>query len=172
MRLLIGKKNGIIAKNRIGKMKKIKYGLLLAAVVVFFASCSKQNPITGPAGAQGVSGVPGGNLIYAIKYATLSYTDLQGSGKLFHYSIWYPYYNKNNTYMITGYGTKVLPYDTVRYPEWYKMPWTNVYVTGDELYCSLGNDTIKVWYFNPSGGTFPASADSSISCKFIIIPQQ
>ncbi len=153
-------------------MRNLKYGLLFAVSVILYASCSKQNPITGPAGAQGVTGVPGGNLVYAIKYATLSYTDLQGSGNLYHYSIWYPYYNKNYTYMISGYATKVLAYDTVRYPEWFKMPWNNVYVNGDELYCSLGNDTINVWYYNPGGSSFPASSDSSVTCKFLIIPQQ
>ena len=152
-------------------MQKIKYILPLAIAVVLYWGCTQKAQIAGPAGASGTTGVAGGNLVYAIKYATLTSTNMQGSGALYHQSIWYPYYNKNVTYMISGYATKVPLVDTIRYPEWYKMPYTNVYTTtADELYCSIGNDTINVWYYNAALSGIPA--DSSITCKFIIIPQQ
>ncbi len=152
-------------------MKKLKYIVLFAVVISFFVGCSKQSPITGPAGPAGATGVQGGNLIKAEWLVNLSSMSMLGSGSLYHQSIFYPYYNKKLSYLVTGYVTKVPLVDTVLFPAWYKLPYYNVYTNaGDELYCTLGNDTIKIWYYNSGASNFPL--DSNMTCKIIIIPQQ
>lgn len=152
-------------------MRNLKYVFLLAVSLTFFVGCSKQAPIPGATGPTGATGVAGGNLIHAQWLVNLSSMSLVGSGTLYHQSIWYPYYNKNLSYMVSGYVTKVPTIDTLKFPTWYKLPYVNVYTTtGDQLYCTLGNDTIKIWYYNPGASNFPL--DSNIMCKIIIIPQQ
>jgi len=52
--------------------------------------------------------------------------------------------------------------------EWYKLPMYNYATPGDELYASLGHDTIKIFYLNPSSSGWPA--DSQMNANIVVIP--
>jgi len=70
--------------------------------------------------------------------------------------------------MISGYVTKV---DTGVYPTWFKMP--DAYIFGnDELYCSIGNDSVYIWYYNSVSNPVTAFADTVPVYKIVIIPSQ
>ncbi|HTA28784.1 MAG TPA: hypothetical protein VK809_13410 [Bacteroidia bacterium] len=152
-------------------MKKVKYILLFSVFILLYVGCSKQNPITGPAGAQGATGGEGGNLIpIELGPTVLTPSQISKNPKpgYYYYAQRLYGYNKNLSYMMTTYVTKQ---DTGHFPAWYKLPYVELF-GADEMYCSIGNDSLYLWYYNPVSDPITAFADTNITYKIVIIPQQ
>lgn len=153
-------------------MGKLKYIFLFVTSLTVFVSCSKNTQITGPAGAQGSTGVPGAN-VYGASEPELLYPNdfsLTATPNLYLWTTVYGSYNPNPSmhYQLTVYATKPsVP------KEDYRLPWSGVWTyttpATDVLYSSMQGDVIQIWYYN-SGGTWPASNDSTIEFQWTIIP--
>jgi len=145
-------------------MRKLKYLFLISTLIVFVIGCNKsQDPgLTGPAGPTGVQG-GGFSGPISVPFELTDNSIVNGTNPN-KYAVYTFLSNPNSTYMLSVYVSKIA---TGSPPYWAKLPWYNVYVTGDELNASIGLDTIKIWY---TGGIWPT--DSSMDARIIIIPQQ
>jgi hypothetical protein len=154
-------------RNRICKMKKIKYLFLIIGSIVFFIACTKQAQITGPAGPAGVQGVPGGNVYGTTISASLNASYFAGAGPIYNWYTVFSGYNPTLSYDLVVYGHKAIaPLNK----EQYRLPWYNVYNTGDELISSMVHDTINIWYV--SGTPWPTVTDSTVQLQLLVLPQQ
>jgi hypothetical protein len=142
-------------------MKKLIVLFLLSAPIALFFGCSKGSQTYGPAGAQGAAGVQG-----AVPVAITGKLSLT-SGQFSHGTVPLKYAlqqyigSPNISYLLSAYVS------SVNAPKiWYKLPAYDVVSTGDELYASLGYDSVKIWYYNASG--WPT--DSNFTCNIVIIP--
>jgi hypothetical protein len=151
-------------------MKKLIYIVIIGFAIGFVASCKNQDQITGPAGAQGVQGVQGGNLTPVIELGPNVLTPVQlakqSPTNYYYYAQRLYGYNKNLNYAISAYVTKQ---DTGHHPLWYKLPYKDLFSANDEMYCSIGNDSIYLWYYNASTTPITAFADTNITYKIVIL---
>lgn len=148
-------------------MKKLIYSFFLAALILFFAGCVKNSAdIPGPTGPAGATGAPGGDLtgLY-LPYQLTVHTVKYGTSPYYYAAYPFPGYDSNYTYLLNVFVQRI-SFPVTK--EWYKLPLANVYGT-DELYASLGHDTIKIWYYN-AGSAWPT--DSSMNVDIQVIPQQ
>jgi hypothetical protein len=149
-------------------MRKLKYIFLVSASFIFLVGCLKSGtPITGPAGATSTTaGAPGGDFLAARTQLVLGGVSAPfiGAGPVYTTDWVFSNYNPNLTYMLSAYVTRANDAN----PTWFKLPYVNIYSTGDALYATLKYDTVEICYYN-SGGTWP---DSTLNCNIIVIPQQ
>jgi len=148
-------------------MKKIKYLFIVISSIAVFVACSKQQAqITGPQGATGAQGVPGGNVYGDPIPASLSAANFTGAGPIYWWHTVFSGYNPNISYDLIVYGHKaMLP------KEQFRLPWYNLYNSGDELLSSMNHDTINIWYVSASA-SWPASSDSLVQLQLLVLPQQ
>jgi len=149
-------------------MKKLTY-ILLSASVIFFAGCLKSNTgTTGPTGAAGATGAPGGDLL-AIKLPfTLSTSNVvysNASGTLFWAYKSLPNYNPKYTYAISGIAYRV---STPTAKENWPLPMYGVYTGTDEIFASIGHDSVRVCYSSPTAAPWPL--DSVMQVNVVIFP--
>ena len=147
-------------------MRKYIYIFFLTALVLAFQACLKSGTqVAGPIGATGATGVPGGDLPggFAIPF-TLSTNDMGNvASPTLNYSKYiFTGYDSATTYLLNVYVNRQ------KTKEWYKLPMYNYATPGDELYASLGHDTIKIFYLNPSSSGWPA--DSQMNANIVVIP--
>lgn len=146
-------------------MRKVICIFFLAASVISFEGCLKTGTaVPGPAGPAGATGSPGGGLTGGlwIPYSLNSNTISQGVSPKYYATYNFPGYDSNYTYLLNVYVNRVNTKD------WFKLPMENIYVAGDELYASIGQNTIKIWYYNPGSG-WPV--DSDMNAEIVVIPQ-
>lgn len=148
-------------------MKKITY-ILLAASILFMAGCLKSGGGTlGPAGAAGTAGAPGGDLpALQIPFTLSSHTVTYGGGSYYFAQYVFTGYNPKYTYFL---DVDVTRQSTPPAKESYTLPITNVYQTGDAIYSTIGDDTIKIWYFSPGATPWPDTA--VMAANIIVIPK-
>jgi hypothetical protein len=146
-------------------MRKLIYIFFLTASIGFLAGCLKSGTQTpGPAGPTGNTGAPGGDLQGLwIPYTLTPFTVHYGASPYSYARYTFPGYDSNYTYLLNVYVNRQ------NTKEWYKLPMFNYYQPGDELYASIGHDTIKIWYFNTGSG-WPV--DSQMNAEIVVIPQQ
>jgi hypothetical protein len=155
-------------------MKKLKYVFLLAASSMFFVACLKNQPqVVGAAGTAGATGAPGGDLpaLAPIPFTLNSNTVVYGSGSLYYAEYIFTGYNPKYSYDLQ---VNVQRVSTPAALEWYTLPTFGIYQLGtppsseDELYASIGHDTIKIYYFSPATTSWPT--DSVMQANIIVIP--
>lgn len=152
---------------------KIRYILLLtvSACILFLAGCLKnENTDAGPAGPAGPVGPAGGNFaaynLQDINLQTSSFVVNPNNSNEYNYIWVFGPYNPKTTYMVSAYVAKVDA--SGKYPEWNKLPFLNMWQTGDVLQASVSEDTVTLSYLSTSA--WPN--DSTAKCTIIVIPGQ
>jgi hypothetical protein len=148
-------------------MRKLIY-ILSAVSVVFIAGCLKSGTQTpGPAGTAGAAGAPGGDLpAFNIPFTLNSLTMGYGSGNLFWGYQSFVGYNPKYQYMLE---VTVGRASTPPAKEQYTLPVFNVYTPADEIYATIGHDSIKIWYYSPTATPWPDTAE--MAANIVVIPK-
>jgi len=148
-------------------MRKLKYIFLLAASSMFFVACLKnQAQIPGTTGKTGATGAPGGDLsALQIPFTLNSFTVSYGTGPFYYAEYIFSGYNPRYSYTL---DVNVQRVSTPVAKEWYALPTFNVYTPGDEIYSTIGHDTIKIFYYNPTPTPWPT--DSVMAANIIVLP--
>ncbi len=146
-------------------MRKFKYVFLLAASVCLYIGCTKGTQTIGPAGKAGSAGSPGGGFTGTVNAEDglfLNENSFNRGTSPNKYFLYQTITNPNLTYMLTVYVSNITS------PKiWHKLPARDFFISGDQLYATLGYDSVKI-YYNGSG----LLADSGMNCNIIIVPQQ
>jgi hypothetical protein len=134
-------------------MKKIIYTFLAVSVIVLAGCLKNEAGPTGSTGPAGSTGAPGGDLTPIQLYPLLNAHYMAfGSGSNYFGFNTLPGYNKNYTYSISV----TVQRDCVpAAKEVYTLPISNVYAPGDEIYATIGHDSVKINYYNPAASGWP-----------------